>query len=124
MATIGTMIFTWLNGALVGTDELGNRYYRERGGKRTTPIGFNRERRWVIFAGEAEASKVPPHWHAWLHHSVVEPPIGQSPPSRPWQKEHLPNQTGTDAAYRPPGHTLAGAARARATGDYQPWTPN
>ena len=31
--------------------------------------------------------------------------------------------TGTDLAYRPPGHTLMGGHRAKATGDYEPWTP-
>ena len=27
-------------------------------------------------------------------------------------------------AYRPPGHEFKGGKRARATGDYEPWTPN
>ena len=44
-------------------------------------------------------------------------------PRRRWQKEHLPNQTGTKAAYRPQGSVLAGGRRAKATGDYEPWTP-
>jgi NADH:ubiquinone oxidoreductase subunit len=38
-------------------------------------------------------------------------------------REHVPNLTGTDRAYRPPGHTLQGGRRDRATGDYEPWTP-
>ena len=41
----------------------------------------------------------------------------------PWQQEHQPNLTGTAAAYRPPGHELEGGRRARATGDYEAWTP-
>ena len=30
--TIGTRIYTWLNGKLVGTDRFGNRYYVNKGG--------------------------------------------------------------------------------------------
>ena len=31
--------------------------------------------------------------------------------------------TGTPYAYHPPGSILRGGHRARATGDYEPWTP-
>ena len=118
MTSIGTRLFTWLRGELVGTDGQGNKYYVERGKPaRGTP------RRWVVFNGVAEASRVPPEWHAWLHRMVAEPPRGERP-RRPWQKEHLPNLTGTPAAYRPPGHEYRGGHRSPATGDYQPWTPD
>ena len=63
MATLGTILFTWFKGELVGRDEFGNRYYCERG-KPTRA----RRRRWVMYEGAPEASKVPPLWHAWLHH--------------------------------------------------------
>jgi len=32
--------------------------------------------------------------------------------------------TGSPQAYRPPGHDFQGGQRAKATGDYEPWTPN
>jgi NADH:ubiquinone oxidoreductase subunit len=51
------------------------------------------------------------------------PPEG-GPAKRPWQKDHLPNLTGTAAAYRPPGHILQGGQRDKATGDYEPWVPD
>ena len=116
--TIGTRLFTWLYGELVGTDSAGNRYFRQ---KRSRP--GRRERRWVIYRGEAEASSVPAEWHGWLHHRAAEPPPPGGKPKRPWQKEHLPNLTGTPLAYRPPGHVLKGGRRDRATGDYEPWRP-
>jgi len=116
---IGTWLFTLWNGKLVGTDEHGNRYYIER---RQTE-GY-RTRRWVIYVGEVEASKVPPRWHAWLHYTTDLLPEESEIPKRPWEKEHLPNLTGTEAAYRPPGHELAGGHRARGTGDYEPWRPS
>jgi len=111
-------VLTWRRGQLVGADSLGNRYYRSaQAGK------WGREPRWVIYAGEDEASMVPAEWHGWLHHRMAEPPTERPPVHFPWQKAHLPNATGTEAAYRPPGHTLEGSRRPRATGDYQPWTP-
>jgi NADH:ubiquinone oxidoreductase subunit len=117
--TIGTRLFTLLNGELVGTDSSGNRYYR---GRRSSQ--GRRERRWVLYKGAAEASTVPADWHGWLHHRTndVPPPGGHE--KRPWQKDHVPNLTGTDLAYRPPGHVLRGARRDHATGDYEPWRPS
>jgi phospholipid/cholesterol/gamma-HCH transport system substrate-binding protein len=113
-------IFNWLNAKeQVGQDEYGNRYYRGKARK-----GYKRERRWVMYNGEAEASLVPPEWHGWLHHQSNEVP-GQAQLSyrRNWQKPYLPNMTGTTAAYRPPGHLAESGQRAKATGDYEAWTP-
>ena len=45
-----------LYGERVGEDEFGNRYYRTKGGKIDPALGF--ERRWVIYNGYAEASKI------------------------------------------------------------------
>jgi len=119
--TFGTQLWTWAYGESVGTDEFGNRYYRTRGGKIDPTLRF--ERRWVVYNGYAEASKVPPEWHAWLHHMVAVPPRAGDRPVRDWQKPHVPNLTGTGLAYRPPGHTLQGGQRARSGGDYEPWQP-
>ena len=35
-----------------------------------------------------------------------------------------PNLTGTNEAYRPPGHVLVGGKRQPATADYEPWRPS
>lgn len=120
--SLGTRLYTWLRGELVGVDAYGNRYYREKGGVRRDVGGLGRERRWVIYNGEPEGSKVPPEWHAWLHHTTDQPPLGARP-KRPWLKEHVPNLTGTPYAYRPRGHEFRGGHRAKATGDYEPWRP-
>ena len=112
-ATIGTRLMTWWKGERVGQDQFDNTYYRERNGGR---------RRWVIYKGRPEASKVPADWHAWLHRTVDQPPSAQSP-RRPWEKPHQPNLTGTPYAYRPSGSLLQGGRRPQATGDYEPWRP-
>jgi NADH:ubiquinone oxidoreductase subunit len=122
-ATLGTLLLTWLRGEPVGRDAYGNRYYRLKGYKpaRLGAGRFSRERRWVLYNGDAEGSKVPPEWHAWLHHMVDAAP---TPRTRyPWEKEHQPNLTGTPLAYHPQGSVLRGGHRVRATGDYEPWSP-
>ena len=116
MATLGKLIKTWLTGIKVGEDNFGNRYYRSKGRS-----GYNRERRWVVYKGSSEPSKVPPEWHAWLHHITDTPLTDKNRHS--WQKEHVPNLSGTRAAYVPPGSTLRGGHRPRNTGDYESWTP-
>jgi len=115
---IGTLLYTWLFGKLVGTDEWGNRYYRSKGGQR-----YGRERRWVLYDGKAEASKVPSEWHAWLHHTTEAPLTENAAQANPWQKPHMPNLTGTDAAYKPGGQDRRPGEPARDTGGYERWTP-
>ncbi|MEE2957281.1 MAG: NADH:ubiquinone oxidoreductase subunit NDUFA12 [Pseudomonadota bacterium] len=117
--TIGTRIYTFFKGALVGTDTEGNRYYKER-----RPRKNQKERRWVMYGSEAEASLVPAIWHGWLHYSTDLIPSESSIANPTWQKGHLPNQTGSNNAYRPPGHTLNGGKREKATGDYEAWNPS
>ena len=118
-ATIGTRLYTWWKGEEVGRDRFGNVYYRERDKK----AGAS-SRRWVIYDGEPEASKVPPEWHAWLHRTIDEIPTAHNESVREWEKEHIPNLTGTDRAYFPPGSLhQQGGKRAKATGDYEAWTP-
>jgi len=119
--TFGTQLWTWRFGELVGQDEQGNRYYRTKGRKVDPTLGF--ERRWVVYNGYAEASRVPPSWHGWLHHTVDVAPTEETYTPREWEKPHVPNMTGTPAAYRPSGSTLASGRRPAATGDYQAWTP-
>ena len=59
--TFGTQLWTWRFGELVGEDEQGNRYFRTKGRKIDPSLGF--ERRWVVYNGYAEATRVPPSWH-------------------------------------------------------------
>ncbi len=114
---LGTWIFTKLNGRQVGTDSAGNTYYEERNPR----AGSLRTRRWVDYKGAPEASAVPPEWHSWLHYTT-ERPLPESG-RKPWQKPHVANATGSAQSYRPAGHDYQGGQRAKATGDYEAWTP-
>jgi NADH:ubiquinone oxidoreductase subunit len=104
----------------VGQDQDENRYYAGKPRK-----GYKTERRFVKFkSGIVEATQVPPEFHAWLHHQTDKFPDESSSAFRkPWQKPHTQNLTGTDLAYRPPGHILKGGERQYTTGDYEAWTP-
>ena len=108
-----TQFFTWRKGVKVGQDAGGNTYYRTS----------DDQRRWVIFNGDNEASRVSPDWHGWLHHTESTPPPAGGYDKHVWQLEHQPNVTGTNHAYRPDGHMLKGGKRKPATGDYEPWNP-
>lgn len=88
--TLGTALYTWRQGVAVGEDEAGNRYYESR----------DKTRRWVIYCGLVEASRVPPRWHDWLHHMSTTPPASNALPHR-WSKPHSANATGSAAAHRP-----------------------
>lgn len=118
-ATVGTLIDSWRHGEQVGTDAQGNRYFRAR--KKGSD---GRERRWVIYNGANDASRVPPEWHGWLHGSFDSVPESNLPPARIWEADYTPNATGTAAAYRPQGALERGGRRARATGDYESWSPD
>jgi len=120
--TLGTRYFTWRKGQFVGEDEFGNRYYRYT---QANPIDSNvgAERRWVVYNGYADASKVPPGWRAWLCHNGDLAPSEETYKAHAWEKPFLPNLTGTTQAYRPQGSVLASGQRPSATGDYVPWTP-
>jgi len=110
--TLGTQLYTWRKGMKVGEDAAGNAFYQSRDGKR----------RWVIFNGEAEASRVSPDWHGWLHHTWDTPPSEQPIPRKAWEKPHQPNLTGTASAYAPAG-SLRRAIRKEERRDYEAWIP-
>lgn len=119
ISLIGTSLMTAFSGRVVGRDTAGNTYYEQR-----RPAKNSRARRWVIYNGAPEASRVPPEWHGWLHYTMDAPLEANSQYHQAWQKPHAPNLTATDAAYHPPGSQAAGGVRDRATGDYQAWKPN
>ena len=118
-ATIGTLFNSAMTGEQVGTDVQGNRYFRA---KKRRPDGS--ERRWVLYNGANDASRVPAEWHGWLHNSYDAVPESHLPPPRIWEVDYTPNATGTASAYRPQGALERGGKRASATGDYDSWSPD
>ncbi len=113
-ATLTTSLHSWMFGRQVGTDSLGNRYFTSKTG----------DRRWVIYRGLNDSSRVPPEWFSWLHHQIDGLPDEALPPPPKFLRQPTPNLTGTPNAYRPSGALERGAQRAAASGDYEAWTPD
>jgi NADH:ubiquinone oxidoreductase subunit len=109
--TLNTQFFTWRKGVRVGEDDRGNIYYQTRDGSR----------RWVIFAEDAEATKVSPDWHGWLHRTFDEPPTAAPLAHKIWEKPHQKNLTGSTEAYAPAG-SIRHHSPASQT-DYEAWQP-
>ncbi len=103
-------ILTSLTSNQVGIDEFGNKYYESR--FRKDYLG--NKARYVIYNGIVEASKVPPMWHAWLHHLRQGVPIKNAPHYK-WEKGFTPNVTGTKFAYNP--------VLKKVSNNYTAWTP-
>ena len=113
-ATVGTSLVTRMRGDEVGRDEAGNVYYQHK---------KNPARRWVIYEGSNDGSRVPPGWSAWLRGTIAEVPGQGLPERRSFETKPEANLTGTMAAFRPDGALGSGKVRPAATGDYLPWTP-
>jgi len=109
--TLGTRLFTARHGQKVGEDAQGNVFYQSRDGTR----------RWVIYNGEVEASRIAPDWHGWLHHTYAEAPTEKPLPHKSWEKPHQENLTGTPLAYAPPGSIRRPEPAPRR--DYEAWQP-
>jgi len=124
-------VFTWWNGISpggwfdikrrsehIGTDAYGNRYFEDR---KVSVEG--RKRRYVMYKGLAEPSKVPAEWHGWLHYTTDDVP-DEADARQAFETDHKPNMTGTVFAYRPKGTLREGGERRDADADYEAWTPD
>lgn len=111
-ATLNTAIYTRRNGTKVGEDDQGNVFYRNA----------DDSKRWVIFNGEAEASRVSADWHGWLHWTYNEVPSEKPLKHKSWEQPHQENLTGTALAYAPAGSIRAGG-EPKARSDYDAWVP-
>ena len=88
--TFGTFLKTLFYGTLVGKDELGNKYYKNK-----------KNERWVIYKNNIEATKITSDWYLWMHHTVDKIPDKKENKKYLWQKKHLENQTGSENRYKP-----------------------
>jgi NADH dehydrogenase len=88
--TFGTRLKTIFFGKLAGNDELGNKYYESKNGKR-----------WIIYADSIDASKIPVEWFSWMHFTPNKIEKNHNLEKYDWQKPHQFNLTGTEEAYYP-----------------------
>jgi len=92
----------------IGTDEFGNCYYQNK----------SNGKRYVIYNGIAEASKIPAQWHGWMHYTTDIIPVQMNTNKLSWQKIHIPNLTGTKNAYSPKGKESN-----KTSSQYESWQP-
>lgn len=109
--TFGTQLWTWRKGHKVGEDAQGNIFYKNA----------DDSRRWVIYNGDMDATRIEPDWHGWLHHTWNEPPTDKPLVHKAWEKPHQKNLTGTFAAYAPAGSLRHAQVKSR--DDYEAWKP-
>ena len=105
--TVGTFLFTLSSGKLVGKDQFGNKYYKNK----------SDSKRWVIYYGEVESSKIPPEWHVWIHKTSNLTPDQIEFVDYSWIKEHHENYTGSKLAYTPSKNKNANKD------PYKKWSP-
>jgi NADH:ubiquinone oxidoreductase subunit len=96
----------------VGEDEFGNQYFQNKNNKR-----------FVVYKGIAEPTKIPAEWHSWIHYNQNEVPNTAKTKKYHWQKIHLPNLTGTKNSYSPQGSLEKNTLRNKVSSDYEPWQP-
>ena len=122
--TVGARFVINRRSAFVGEDDWGNRYFEEKkeGPKDSTLPG--RKRRYVIYNGPAEPTRVSADWHGWLHHTFDKPPTEDPLLKKAFETEHQPNMTGTIYAYRPKGSIARGEERTKTAADYEAWNPD
>ena len=75
--------------SLKGKDYFGNKYYQNKSGKR-----------WVIYNGEVDATKIPNEWYSWMHYLSNKIEHVQELKNSVGKKNE-PNQTGTTKAFHP-----------------------
>ena len=89
--TLGTFFKTLLTGKLVGKDNFGNKYYKNKN-----------DERWVVYSNEIDATKITSEWYLWMHHTTNNVPTPQKDIKKyAWQKDHKENKTGTNERYKP-----------------------
>ena len=118
-ATLGALFDIKRRSSLIGQDEYGNVYYEER----KAVSGFH-NKRYVIYKGLAEPSKVPASWHGWLHHAVELPPTEAPLDRQGFEIDHTPNMTGTPWATRPKNSLKNTSSMAEVTDTYEAWKPD
>ena len=110
--TLGTRMQTMLSGKKVGSDDIGNTYY----------LSKKNTKRWVVYKGSNDASKIPSEWHSWLHYSTDEIPVFNYSKKYIWQKKHKKNMTGTSESYHPIG-SLRNKKSNNIIKSFESWKP-
>jgi len=101
---------------LTGADLHGNTYYTEKKISR-----IKKQRRFVLYKGTEDASRITPLWHRWLHYTTDDIPI-ENTLILTSEMRHLPNLTGTQLANNPTKFHFTSDGKLKKP-DYTAWNP-
>ena len=90
--SIGTVLYSLLNGKKVGQDNQGNRFYIHK---------KNKKKRWVLYKKQIDPTSLEVEWQIWLTKSYKDKEMIINKPSFKWQKNKKANLTGTIDSYNP-----------------------
>lgn len=100
------LLYTHFLGQKVGTDAFGNQYFQHKHPKNT--------KKWVVYNGINDPSKIPVNWYMWLHSNIKDEP-----------KENLsswqPNVTQTPFAFK--GTNSIENIEPNRSNNYSKWVP-
>ena len=77
-------------GKFKGKDYFGNKYYQNKSGKR-----------WIIYNGEVDATKIPNEWYSWIHYLNNKIEHNHELKNLVGKKKIFQIQTGTSKAFHP-----------------------
>ena len=90
--SIGTILYSLLNGKKVGEDNQGNKFYIHK---------KNKKKRWVLYKKHIEPTNLEVEWQIWLTEINKNKEIIINKPNFKWQKNKKANLTGTLNSYHP-----------------------
>ena len=90
--SIGTILYSLLNGKKVGEDNYGNRFYTHK---------KNKKKRWVLYKKQIDPTSLEVEWQIWLTETDKDKEIIINKPTFKWQKSKKANLTGTINSYHP-----------------------
>ena len=90
--SIGTILYSLLNGKKVGEDNQGNKFYIHK---------KNIKKKWVLYKKQIDPTSLEVKWQIWLTETDKDKEIIINQPSFKWQKNKKANMTGTLDSYHP-----------------------
>lgn len=94
--SIGTILYSLLNGKKVGVDNKGNRFYVHK---------KNKKKRWVLYKKQIDPTNLEVKWQIWLTEADKDKETIIDKPMLKWQKNQKANLTGTPDSYHPVNHS-------------------
>jgi NADH:ubiquinone oxidoreductase subunit len=85
----------------VGSDEYGNQFFELK-----TSDYLGRKKRYCLYNGYVEASKISPEWHPFMHYQIEAKAVKKTFKQYKWQKPFVPDTTLSGSKFLPKNHLL------------------